>query len=66
MIRAMFFGLSPIIIPPHGHNSAVLGSLLPAIAGTRGTVSLTSNVPIFGLGIRANGVAFTSLKVIAK
>jgi len=44
----------------------VLGSVLPAIAGTRGTVSLTSNVPIFGLGIRANGVAFTSLKVIAK
>jgi hypothetical protein len=43
-----------------------VGGLLPAITGTRGTVSLTSNVPIFGLGIRANGVAFTSLKVIAK
>jgi hypothetical protein len=28
--------------------------------------SLTANLPIFGLGIRANGVAFTSLKVIAK
>ena len=59
-------GSGQIPIPAHGHNSAVLGSLLPAIVGTRGTVSLTSNVPIFGLGIRADGVAFTSLKVIAK
>ena len=53
-------------MPAHGHASAVLGSVLPAIVGTRGTVSLTSNVPIFGLGIRANGVAFTSLKVIVQ
>ena len=55
-----------ITVPAHGHASAVLGDLLPAIVGTRGTVSLTSDVPIFGLGIRANGAAFTSLKVIAK
>jgi hypothetical protein len=57
---------TPITIPAFGHVSAVLGSVLPAIAGTRGTVSLISSVPIFGLGIRANGLAFTSLKVIAK
>ena len=59
-------GSGQILVPAHGHNSAVLNNVLPAIVGTRGTVSLTSNVPIFGLGIRANGVAFTSLKVIAK
>lgn len=54
----------PIIVPAHGHTSAVLASLQAAIAGTRGMVSLKSNVPIFGLGIRANGRAFTSLRVI--
>jgi hypothetical protein len=59
-------GSGHMLVTAHGHAAAVLGSVLPAIAGTRGTVSLTSNVPIFGLGIRANGVAFTSLKVIAK
>jgi hypothetical protein len=57
---------APIMIPAHGHASAVLGGLVAGIPGTRGTVSLTSNVAIFGLGIRANGAAFTSLKVIAK
>ncbi|MBI2680178.1 MAG: hypothetical protein HYX25_04110 [Candidatus Solibacter usitatus] len=55
-----------ITVPAHGHNSAVLVLLKPAIAGTRGTVLFTSDVPVFGLGLRANGVAFTSLKVIAK
>jgi hypothetical protein len=57
---------APIIVPAHGHAAAVLVGLVEGIPGTRGTVSLTSNVPIFGLGIRANGAAFTSLKVIAK
>jgi hypothetical protein len=59
-------GSGQIFVAAHGHASAVLGSVLPAIAGTRGTVALTSNVPVFGLGIRANGVAFTSLKVIVQ
>ena len=59
-------GSGQITVPAHGHASAVLGSVLPAIVGTRGTVALTSTVPIFGLGIRANGAAFTSLKVIVK
>ena len=59
-------GTGQIVVPGHGHASAVLADVLPAIAGTRGTVSLTANLPIFGLGIRANGVAFTSLKVIVK
>ena len=51
-------------VPANGHKSLVLGDLFPGIAGTRGSVSLTSDVPLFGLGIRTNGVAFTSLKVI--
>ncbi len=55
-----------INVQGNGHGSAVLGTLLPSIAGTRGTVSITSTVPVVGLGIRADGVAFTSLKVINK
>ena len=55
-----------INVPAHGHTSVVLADLFGNVPGTRGTVSLTSNVPILGLGIRANGVAFTSLKVIAR
>jgi hypothetical protein len=56
-----------INVPANGHTSVVLGNLFPdTIPGSRGTVSFTSNVPILGLGIRANGLAFTSLKVIAR
>ena len=55
-----------INVPAHGHASRVLADLFFNVPGTRGTVSFTSNVPILGLGIRANGVAFTSLKVIAR
>jgi hypothetical protein len=53
-------------VPAFGHRSIVLSNLFSGIGGTRGTVTLTSDIPIFGLGIRADGVAFTSLKVIAK
>ncbi len=55
-------------IPALGHISAVLAdaALFPGIAGKRGTVALTSDHPISGLGIRANGPSFTSLKVVAK
>jgi hypothetical protein len=59
-------GTGHIVVPLFGHSAATLYDLVPAIAGTRGTVSLTSNVPMFGIGIRANGVAFTSLKLIAQ
>lgn len=55
-----------VMVPPHGHVSKVLSDLFSGIFGSRGTISLTSDVPIVGLGIRANGLAFTSLKVIAK
>jgi hypothetical protein len=47
-----------------GHVSKVLSDLFPGIAGKRGTVSLTADHNIFALGIRANGAAFTSLKVV--
>ena len=53
-----------VTVLPNGHTARVLSVLFPGIAGTRGTVALSSNVPVFGLGIRADGVAFTSLKVI--
>ena len=59
-------GTGHIVIPLFGHTSTMLNAVLPGIVGTRGTISLTSNVPLFGIGIRADGVAFTSLKVIAQ
>ncbi len=60
--------LSPgdiVTIPANGHVSKVLADLFPGIVGKRGTISLMSDWPIFALGIRANGVAFTTMKVIA-
>ncbi len=57
-------GSAEFTVPANGHVSKVLSTLLPGIVGSRGTASFTSNVSLFGLGIRANGVAFTSLKVI--
>ena len=54
-----------VVVPANGHVSKVLSDLFADIAGKRGTVSLTSDSGIFALGIRANGVAFTTLKVIA-
>jgi hypothetical protein len=54
----------PVTVLPNGHTARVLSVLFPGIANTRGTVALSSNLPVFGLGIRADGVAFTSLKVI--
>ena len=47
-----------------GHVSKVLSNLFPGIAGKRRTVLITADHNIFALGIRANGAAFTSLKVV--
>ncbi|MBZ5636772.1 MAG: hypothetical protein LAO55_26910 [Acidobacteriia bacterium] len=57
-----------VVVPGLGHVSKVLSdpALFPGIAGKRGMVSITSDRVIFALGIRADGVAFTSLKVVAK
>jgi hypothetical protein len=54
---------APVHVPALGHVSKVLSELFPGIAGKRGTVSLTSDRAILALGIRADGFAFTSLKV---
>jgi hypothetical protein len=51
-------------VPASGHKAIVLVNLFPDIAGERGTVVITSDLPVFGLGIRADGFAFTSLKVV--
>ncbi len=57
-------GSGQFMVPANGHVSTVLSALVPGIVGSRGTASFTSNIPLIGLGIRSNGVAFTSLKVI--
>jgi hypothetical protein len=64
--RAQLSSQSVVVVHEHGHASKVLSDLLPSIAGKRGMVSLSADHGIFGLGIRANGAAFTSLKVVVK
>ena len=53
-------------IQPFGHVSKTLSALFSGVAGKRGMVSLTADHSIYALGIRADGAAFTSLKVIAQ
>ena len=55
-----------LIIQAHSHFAPSLQDLFPDITGSRGAVSFTSDAPIFGLAIRTNGMAFTSLKTITK
>jgi hypothetical protein len=57
-----------VTIPGFGHVSKVLSdpALFPGVVGRRGTVSLSADRVIFALGIRANGFAFTSLKVVSR
>jgi hypothetical protein len=53
-----------IKVPAHGHYACVLGDMFPAIRGKRGVVQLNSNVQLYGLGIRYNGGAYTSIRTI--
>lgn len=53
-----------INVPAHGHYACVLGDMFPAIRGKRGVVQLNSNVQLYGLGIRYNGGAYTSIRTI--
>ena len=53
-----------ITIPPGAHTAFVLNGKFPEVTGKRGTVQFTSNVAIYGLGIRYNGTAFTSIGAI--
>jgi hypothetical protein len=53
-----------ITIAPGAHTAFVLTGNFPEVKGKRGAVQFTSNVPIYGLGIRFNGTAFTSIGAI--
>ncbi|MCU1272887.1 MAG: hypothetical protein JWO48_318 [Bryobacterales bacterium] len=53
-------------VPAHGHYAAVLGTLYPQIQGRRGVMQLSSDTELYGLGIRYNGAAFTSIEALAK
>jgi triacylglycerol esterase/lipase EstA (alpha/beta hydrolase family) len=53
-----------ITVPAHGHYADVLSSVFAAIQGKRGSAHLTSNVPLYGLGIRYNGGAYTSIPAL--
>jgi len=55
---------SQITVPANGHYASVLSSDFPEVTGKRGTIQLNSNVEIYGLGIRYNGKAFTSIGAI--
>jgi sugar lactone lactonase YvrE len=56
--------LSQISVPANGHYASVLNTDFPEVNGKRGTIQLNSNVEIYGLGIRSNGQAFTSIGAI--
>jgi len=53
-----------IALPAGAHTAFVLTGKFPEVKGKRGTVQFTSNVAIYGLGIRYNGTAFTSIGAI--
>ena len=53
-----------IIIPAGAHTAFVVTDKFPEVKGKRGTVAFASNVAIYGLGIRYNGTAFTSIGAI--
>jgi hypothetical protein len=55
-----------IALNPGAHKAFVLTEpgYFPEVSGKRGAVQFTSNVPIYGLGIRFNGTAFTSIGAI--
>jgi VCBS repeat protein len=55
----------PIAIAAGGHIAFVVNDKFPEVKGKRGTVAFTSNVPIYGLGIRYNGTAFTSIGALS-
>lgn len=52
--------VSSLALPRHSHR-AILVKPLSAAGEVRGVIELNSNVPIFALGIRFNGLAFTSI-----
>ena len=54
-----------IIIPAGAHTAFVLNNTFPEVKGKRGAVQFTSNVAIYGLGIRYNGTAFTSIGALS-
>src|SRR5262249_3172462 len=45
-------GVSTIVVPAHGHFSDVLTNIASGLAGKRGVALFSSNVPLYGLGIR--------------
>ena len=55
-----------ITLNPGAHKAFVLTwpQYFPEVNGKRGAVEFKSNVPIYGLGIRFNGTAFTSISAI--
>jgi len=53
-----------ITVPAKGHYASVLSSDFPEVNGKRGTIQLNANVDVYGLGIRFNGQAFTSIGAI--
>jgi hypothetical protein len=55
---------SQITVPANGHYASVLSSDFPEVNGKRGTIQLNANVDVYGLGIRYNGQAFTSIEAV--
>lgn len=59
-----FSGSALVTIPAHGHYESVLGSAFPSLQGSKGVVQVKSTLPLTGLAIRYNGLAFTSIPAV--
>jgi hypothetical protein len=63
--RAIPTTISQITLNPGAHKAFVVTQYFPEVSGKRGAIQFKSNVSIYGLGIRYNGTAFTSIDAIA-
>jgi len=57
--------VSSFSLAKHSHR-AILAKPLDATGELRGVIELNANVPIYALGIRFNGLAFTSVRALGK
>jgi len=60
-------GTSIVTLQPNNHTALILHDVLPGVAGNRGTaVFSVSGGNVTVLGLRANGIALTSIPTIDK
>jgi hypothetical protein len=56
---------SVVAEPARGHNADVLANFFPATQGKAGAAHFHASNSVVGLGIRANGTAFTTIEALS-